>query len=71
METCVSENDEVSLSCLDGQLVNVVNAVYGRLETEVAICSSQHFDTECSDNVLSIFSDRFVNAKVALMKNPW
>ena len=67
METCVGENDEVSLSCLDGQLVNVVNAVYGRLETEVAICSSEHFDTECSDNVLSIFSDRFVNAKVALM----
>ena len=68
METCVSENDDVSLSCLDGQLVNVVNAVYG--PSEAAICSSEHFDTECSDNALSIFSGRFVNAKVALMKNP-
>ena len=67
METCVGENDDVSLSCSDGQLVNVVDAVYGCLQTEGAVCSSQHFDAKRSDNVLSIFSDRFVNVKVALM----
>ena len=55
-EACEVEHSYVSLSCSNGQLLNVVDATYGRLETN--ICSSDNFDETCSDNVLSVVSDR-------------
>ena len=58
-EACEVEHSYVSLSCSNGQLLNVGDATYGRLETN--ICSSDNFDETCSDNVLSVVSDRLWN----------
>ena len=55
-EACEVEHSYVSLSCSNGQLLNLGDATYGRLETN--ICSSDNFDETCSDNVLSVVSDR-------------
>ena len=64
-EACELEGSCVSMSCSNGELINVVDAIYGHLQTDV--CSSQHFDKTCSANVLSVVSDRLLNEKV---KNP-
>ena len=63
--SCEFEGSYVSLSCSNGQLINVVNAIYGKTD----ICSSEHFDQACSANVLSVVSDRLLNANVGLNKN--
>ena len=46
------------ISCLNGQLINVVDAMYGHLQTD--ICSYQHVDKGCSASVLSLVSDRLL-----------
>ena len=57
-EVCEFERSYVSISCTTGQLINVVDAIYGNLQTD--ICSSQHFAKACSANVLSVVSDRLL-----------
>ena len=63
-EACESEGRDVNISCSNGQLINVVDAVYGKTD----ICSSHHFDKECSANVISVVSDRLLNEKMDLNK---
>ena len=65
-EACEFEKSYVNISCSDGQLINVVEAIYGRLQTD--ICSSQDFDKACSASGLSVVSDRLLNEKEGLNK---
>jgi len=55
-EACESEHRNVHISCSNGHPINVVDAIYGLLQTD--ICSSRHFDHSCSANALSVVSNR-------------
>ena len=63
-EVCEFEKSYVNISCSDGQLINVAEAIYGRLQTD--ICSSHYIDKACSASGLSVVSDRLLNEKRGL-----